>query len=62
MEKVISLFQSVKFWALVASSAAIWTAYSVGGLSIQEAINAQVAALAAFSVARGIAESGGRWG
>jgi len=45
---------------LVASSAAIWTAFSAGGLSIQEAINAQVAALAAFSVARGISEVGYR--
>jgi len=60
MDKILALLQSVKFWALVVSSATIWTAFSAGGLSIQEAINAQVAALAAFSVARGISEIGYR--
>ena len=58
MDKLKDVLQSRKFWALVIASSAIWTAFSVGGLSIQDAINAQVAALAAYSIGTGLETQG----
>lgn len=58
MDKLSALLQSRKFWALVISLTAIWTAVYVGSLSVPDAINASVAALAAYSVGTGIEDSG----
>ena len=54
MEKLSALLQSRKFWALVISLTGIWTAVSVGSLNVPDAINASVAALAAYSVGTAI--------
>lgn len=57
MDKVIRLFQSRKFWALIVSLTAIWTAVYMGAMTVPEAINATVAALAAFSIGTGIEDA-----
>jgi hypothetical protein len=54
MQKLSELLQARKFWALVVSLTAIWTAVYVGSLPVVDAINASVAALAAFSIGTGI--------
>jgi hypothetical protein len=58
--KFTQLFKSRKFWALVISLTGIWTAVYVGSLTVPDAINASVAALAAYSVSTGIEDSSGK--
>lgn len=58
MEKLISVLQSRKFWALVISLVGIWTSVYVGALSVPEAINASVASLAAYMIGTGIEAAG----
>ena len=60
MNKFTSLFQSRKFWALVGSIVALATAYQSGSMSTAEVANALVAALAVFSLATGIEDSGNK--
>ena len=49
---------SRKFWALVASAVAIIGAWQTGGMAGNDAANTLVAALAAYSIATGIEDSG----
>ncbi len=58
MLKITNLLQSRKFWALVASAVAISGAWETGGMAGNDAANALVAALAAYSIAKGIEDSG----
>lgn len=55
-QKFISVLQSRKFWALIASLGTIWTAVYVGAMSTPDAINATIAALSVYSV--GVAAEG----
>ncbi len=57
MEKLKSLFQSRKFWALVIALSGIWTSVYVGALPVPDAINASVAALAGYMVGTGLDNS-----
>lgn len=59
MEKFLGLFQSRKFWALVIALTGIWTAVYTGSLSVPDAINASVAALAGYSIGTGLEDSKG---
>lgn len=54
MEKLKQVLTSRKFWALVISLTGIWTAVYVGAMSVPDAVNASVAALAAYMVGTGI--------
>ena len=54
MEKFKQLLQSRKFWALVTSLVAVWSAFYTGGISAVEAVNATVAALGLYSVGTGL--------
>ena len=54
MSKLSELLQSRKFWALVVSLTAIWTAVYLQSMTVPEAINATVAALAAYSIGTGL--------
>jgi hypothetical protein len=58
MLKFNELIRSRKFWALIASVVAIAGAVQAGTMPISEAANVLVAALAAYSVATGIEDSG----
>lgn len=58
MNKFIGLLESRKFWALVGSVVALATAHQSGSMSTAEVANALVAALAVFSLATGIEDSG----
>jgi len=58
MLKITNLLQSRKFWALVASAVAIIGAWQTGGMAGNDAANTLVAALAAYSIATGIEDSG----
>ena len=58
MEKVYQVLKSRKFWALVASLVSVWGAYFMNGLSVVEAVQATVAALAAYSIGTGIEAAG----
>ena len=58
MLKIHNLLQSRKFWALVASAVAIIGAWQTGGMAGNDAANTLVAALAAYSIATGIEDSG----
>jgi hypothetical protein len=58
MLKFNELIRSRKFWALIASVVAIAGAVQAGTMPISEAANMLVAALAAYSVATGIEDSG----
>lgn len=58
MLKFTNLFQSRKFWALVASAVALIGAWQTGGMAGNDAANTLVAALAAYSIATGIEDSG----
>ena len=58
MNKFTGLFQSRKFWALAASIVALATAYTSGSMTVAVVANALVAALAVFSLATGIEDSG----
>ena len=55
-EQVLSILRSRKFWALVASIAAIWTTYlaAPGALTPAQAVQATVAALAAYAIGTGL--------
>lgn len=57
MEKLKSLLQSRKFWALVIALSGIWTSVYVGALPVPDAINASVAALAGYMVGTGLDNS-----
>jgi hypothetical protein len=54
MSKIELLLRSRKFWALIAGVAAIVTGYLAGGLKIDEAIQAFIAALAAYMIGTGL--------
>lgn len=54
MKKLTYLLQSRKFWALVISLTAIWTAFFAGGMPLTEAIRLTVAALAAYAIGTGL--------
>lgn len=58
MEKITDLMHSRKFWALVASAVAIVGAWQTGAMLGADAANMLVAALAAYSLATGIEDSG----
>ena len=58
MLKITNLLHSRKFWALVASAVAIIGAWQTGGMAGNDAANTLVAALAAYSIATGIEDSG----
>ena len=58
MLKIHNLLQSRKFWALVASAVALIGAWQTGGMAGNDAANTLVAALAAYSIATGIEDSG----
>ena len=55
-QQIIGILRSRKFWALVASVAAIWTAYvaAPGSLTPAQAVQATVAALAAYAIGTGL--------
>ena len=52
--KLKALLQSRKFWALIASLAAIITGYLSGGLTVSVAVQSAIAALAAYMVGTGL--------
>lgn len=54
MTKLQALLGSRKFWALVISLTAIWTAVANGAMTVTDAINATVAALGLYSVGTGL--------
>jgi hypothetical protein len=54
MKKLIRVLQSRKFWALVIALFAIWTAAYNQAMTIPEAINATVGALAAYMIGTGL--------
>ena len=56
LEQVQGVLRSRKFWALVASVAAIWTMYfaTPGSLTPAQAVQATVAALAAYAIGTGL--------
>jgi hypothetical protein len=54
MSKLELLMRSRKFWALIAGVAAIVTGYLAGGLPMDQAIQALIAALAAYMVGTGL--------
>ena len=56
--KIPPFLTSRKFWALVGSLAAIWTGFYANALTLPEAINATVAALAAYSIGTGLSDIG----
>ena len=49
MDKLKALFQSRKFWVLVASLVAIGTGYFAGGIDVWQSVQALVAAFAVYS-------------
>ena len=55
-EQVKGVLRSRKFWATVAALAAIWTAYYTAPtvMTLDKAIQATVAALAAYAVGTGL--------
>jgi len=58
LEQLGSLFRSRKFWALLAGLAAIAAGFSVGDLTQWQAVQALVAALAAYSLGVAIEDNG----
>ena len=58
MLKITHLFRSRKFWALIASVVALIGAWQTGSMPGADAANTLVAALAAYSIATGIEDSG----
>ena len=54
MDKLKRLFQSRKFWALIASVVSIAAGYFVGGVDLFQSLQLLVAAFAAFSIATGL--------
>ncbi len=58
MLKLNKLLRSRKFWALIASIVAIANAVQSGTMPTADAANMLVAALAAYSLATGIEDSG----
>ncbi len=58
MWRIINLLQSRKFWSLVVSLVALAGAWNSGAMSGQDAANAATLALAAYSIATGIEDSG----
>ena len=54
MDKLKRLLQSRKFWALIASLVAIGSAVYTGTMPAEQAIQAVVAALAAYSIGTGL--------
>lgn len=57
MDKVKSVLSSRKFWALFASLVTVGGAYATGALVATDAVNATVAALAAYAIGTGIEAS-----
>ena len=57
MKKFRALMRSRKFWALIAAVAVIVSGYMAGGLRMDEAIQAMIAALAAYMVGTGLDSS-----
>jgi len=53
MDKVYKELRGRKFWALVIALTGIWTGVYVNALSVPEAINASVAALAGYMIGTG---------
>ena len=62
MSKFKALFQSRKFWGLVAALVAVAAAYFPGEISVWQAVQAVVAALSVYALATGIEDSGARAG
>ncbi len=57
MWKLQCMLVSRKFWAAIISLVAITGAWNAGAMTTQDAANAAVAALAAYSIATGIEDS-----
>lgn len=57
MSKFRALMRSRKFWALIAAVAAIVSGYMAGGLKMDVAIQAMIAALAAYMIGTGLDSS-----
>ena len=55
--KLTALLQSRKFWALIASLAAITTGYLSGQMQAAPAIQSAIAALAAYMIGTGLDSS-----
>ena len=55
--KLTALLQSRKFWALIASLAAILTGYLSGQMPAPAAIQSAIAALAAYMISTGLDNS-----
>ena len=60
MLRIRYVLRSRKFWALIASAVALVGAWQTGAMPGAEAANTLVAALAAYSLATGIEDSGWR--
>ena len=60
MLRIKHVLRSRKFWALIASVVAVIGAWQTGAMPGAEAANTLVAALAAYSLATGIEDSGWR--
>ena len=52
--KMVQVLQSRKFWALIASLAAIITGLAERGINTNQAIQAAIAALAAYMIGTGL--------
>ena len=58
MWRISGLLVSRKFWSLIVSLVALAGAWNTGAMNGQDAANATVMALAAYSIASGIEDSG----
>lgn len=52
--KLMDLFRSRKFWALIAALLAVWAGYATGEVDVWQAVQAAVGALSAYSLGTAI--------
>jgi len=52
--KLKALLKSRKFWALIAATATIVSGYLANGISMAEAIQAEIAAMAGYMIGTGL--------
>lgn len=58
MKKIIGVLQSRKFWACVIGLVTIASLFSTGQIDAGQAVNAVIAALAAYGIGTGIEAAG----
>lgn len=60
MDKLITVLQSRKFWALVGSLVTVAAGFFTGQIDAGTALNAVIAAFAAYSIGTGIEAAAGK--